>query len=95
MHFDESEVCYGESGIVIICCDATHSIILEKTCLENLKLFKLFLSKPVFFKICLITEVFKYIGNIELANESDIIISSNFWEKNMDILYRRVNGNIS
>ena len=71
----------------IICFEATHSIILENT--DNWAigryLFKLFFSKPAFFKIGLITAVFKDVGKIELANESDII-SSKYGAQNMDIL---------
>ena len=36
---------------------------------------------------------FKHIGYIDLENESDII-SSKYGVQNMDILVRRVNGNV-
>ena len=48
--------------------------------------------KPVL--IGLITPVFKYVRKIELANESDIM-ASKYVALNLDILYRRANGNIS
>ena len=61
----------------IICFEAIRSIILKNTDNWSIRLlvFKLFFSKPVFFKIGLITAVFKDVGKIELANESEIISS--------------------
>ena len=57
-------------------------------------MFKLFFSKPALFKIVLITAVFKDVGTTELANVI-YIISNKYGAQNVDILCKRVNGNIS